>query len=86
MGLQWCTHTCGKTITITGAGEDAAIRENDERDRELIFTNYALFSKCVSKINNRQVDNAKDLAIVMPMYNLIEYSKKIAKTLGSLWP
>ena len=49
MGLQWCTHTCGKTITITGAGEDAAIRENDERDRELIFTNYAFFSKCVSK-------------------------------------
>ena len=36
-------------------------------------------------INNTQVDNAKDIDIVMPMYNLIEYSDNYAKTRGSLW-
>ena len=32
-----------------------------------------------------QIDNAKDINIVMPMYNLIEYSDNYAKTTGSLW-
>ena len=32
-----------------------------------------------------QIDNAKDIDIVMPMYNLIEYSDNYAKTPGSLW-
>ena len=36
-------------------------------------------------INNTQVDNAKDIDIVMPMYNLIKYSGNYAKTLGRLW-
>ena len=36
-------------------------------------------------INNMQIDNAKDIDIVMPMYNLIEYSDNYAKTTGSLW-
>ena len=38
-----------------------------------------------SEINNTQVDNTKDLDIVMPMYNLIEYSDNYSKTSGSLW-
>ena len=32
-----------------------------------------------------QIDNSKDINIVMPMYNLIEYSDNYAKTTGSLW-
>ena len=40
---------------------------------------------CISKINNTQVDNAKDIDIVMPLYNLIEYSDNYSKTSGSLW-
>ena len=32
-----------------------------------------------------QIDNAKDLDVVMPMYNLLEYSKNYRKTTGSLW-
>ena len=36
-------------------------------------------------INNTQVDNAKDIDIVMPMYNLIKYSGNYTKTLGRLW-
>ena len=41
--------------------------------------------KCISEINNTQVDNAKDIDIVMPMYNLIEYSDNYSKASGSLW-
>ena len=37
------------------------------------------------KINNTLIDNAEDLNIAMPMYNLIEYSKNYRKTTGSLW-
>ena len=39
----------------------------------------------LSEINNTQVDNAKDIDIVMPMYNLIVYSDNYAKTTESLW-
>ena len=43
------------------------------------------FINCICEINNPQVDNAKDLDIVMPMYNLIEYSDNYSKTSESLW-
>ena len=51
----------------------------------MTFKNCAPFTNCVSEINNTQVDNAKDIDIVMPMYNLIEFSDNFAKTSGSLW-
>ena len=73
------------TITIEGAGADAAVRQADERDKGVIFKNCAPFTNCISKINNTQVDNARDIDIVMPMYNLIEYCDNFAKTSGSLW-
>ena len=73
------------TITITGAGDDAAARQADERDKGVLFKNCVPFTNCTSEINNTQVDNAKDIHIVMPMYNLIEYSDNYAKTSGSLW-
>ena len=72
-------------ITINGAGVDAAARQADERDRGVAFKNCAPFTNCISEINNTQVGNAKDINIVMPMYNLIEYSDNYAKTTGSLW-
>ena len=72
------------TITIIGEGADAAARQSDERDKGVAFKNCAPFTNCISEINNTQVDNAKD-DIVMPMYNLIEYSDNYAKTTGSLW-
>ena len=73
------------TITIEGAGADAAARQADERDKGVIFKNCAPFTNCTSEINNTQVDNAKDIDIVMPMYNLIEYSDNYPKTSGRLW-
>ena len=72
-------------ITITGAGADAAARQADERDKDVTFKNCAPFIKCISRINNTEIDNAKDIDIVMPMYNLIEYSDNYSKTSGSLW-
>ena len=72
-------------ITITGAGADAAARQAGERDKGVAFKNCARFTNCISEINNSQVDNAKDIDIVLSMYNLIEYSDNYAKTAGSLW-
>ena len=73
------------TITINGAAADAAARQADERDKGVAFKNCASFTNCISEINNTQADNAKDIDIVMPMYNLIEYSDNYAKTTESLW-
>ena len=39
---------------------------------------------CITKINNAEVDNAEDLDIVMPMYNLLKYSQNCAKKSVSL--
>ena len=74
-----------ETITITGEGADAAARQADERDKGVAFKNCAPFTNCLSEINNTQVDNGKDIDIVTPMYNLIEYSDNYAKTTGGLW-
>ena len=54
-------------------------------NKKVIFKNCVPLADCISKINNIQVDNAKDIDIVMPMYNLIEYSDNYSKTSGSLW-
>ena len=74
------------TITITGGPADAtdANKRLDERDKGVIFKNCAPFVKCISRINNTEIDNPKDIDIVMPMYNLIEYSDNYSKTSGSL--
>ena len=63
-----------KETTITGAGDDAAARQADKRNKGVILKNCALFINCKSEINNTEIDNAKDIDIVMPMYNLIKYS------------
>ena len=73
------------TITITGAGNDDATKRADERGKGVTFKNCAPFTKCISRINNTDIDNAQDINILMPMYNLIEYSDNCLKTSGSLW-
>ena len=67
-------------IKIAGAGDDAAARQADERDKGVAFKNCAPFINFISEINNTQTDNCKDIDIIMPMYNLIEYSDNYAKT------
>ena len=58
---------------------------NDAYNKKLTFKNNVPFTSCISKINNALIDNAEDLDIVIPMYNLIEYSKNYSKTSGTLW-
>ena len=59
--------------------------EPDNDGKKVVFKNYLPFTDCISKINNTQIDNAKNIDAVMPMYNLIEYSNNYSKTSGSLW-
>ena len=56
------------------ATEKIAVKNpnNDEYDKILAFKKNSPFVSCISKINNTLIDNAEDLDIVMPMYNLIE--------------
>ena len=73
------------TVTITGTGANAAGRQAEERDKGIIIKNCAPFINCKTEINNTEIDNAKDICIVMPMYNLIESNDKYSKRSGSLW-
>ena len=63
--------------------EEAITLEGDndanKRNKNPAFKNNAPFINCISKINGVQIDNAEDLDVVMPMYNLLEYSKNYKK-------
>ena len=67
-------------VTATNTASNNAFGE-----KKLVFKNNAPFINCISKINGVKIDNAEDLDVVMPMYNLLEYSKNYKKTTGSLW-
>ena len=72
-----------ENISVTNravAGADG----NDGNDI-VIFKNDAPFTDCMSEMNITQVDNAKDISVVMSMYNLAEYNNSYSKTLGRLW-
>ena len=71
-------------VTITGAGNDAAARQADERSKGVTFKNCVLFINCKSEINNIE-QYAKEIDIVMQLYNLVEYSDSYSKTFRSLW-
>ena len=53
-----------RKITITGAGDDVAARQGDERDKGVAFRNCAPFTNCIREINNTQIDNGKDIDVV----------------------
>ena len=63
------------TITVTNP-------DHAKRNKNVAFKNDALFINWISKINGVQIDNAEGLDVVMPMYNLLEYSKNYGKTTG----
>ena len=72
------------TVTVNGIVNGV---ENEilRRNRPLILKNNASFVSCTTKINNEFIEDADDLDIAMPMYNLLEYSKNYRKTIGSLY-
>ena len=69
------------TIILT---KDANRNFIDVRKTSLAFKNNAPFTNCISKINSVLIDNAEDLDVVMPMYNLLEYSKDYREKTDSL--
>ena len=69
------------TAPNTAAADEAANNAN----KKLIFKNCAPFTDCISEINNTQIDNAKDIDVVIPMHNLIKNGDNYSKTSGSLW-
>ena len=72
------------TVTTPGANNDAN-NIRDKRNRPLILKNNAPFVSCITRINGKLTEDADDLDIVMPMHNLLEYSKNYRKTIGSLY-
>ena len=54
-------------------------------NKNVILKNWAQFTDCIIKINNTQVDNAKENDMVIPIYNLIEFSDNYSNISGSLW-
>ena len=68
-------------IILTKAAGRAFI---DTRNKFLAFKNNAQFTNCISKLKNVLIDNAEDLDVVMPMYNLLEYRKNYRETTESL--
>ena len=70
------------TITLTTTDRRGFV---DITNRFLAFRNNAPFINYISKINNVSIDNAEDLDVVMPLYNLLEYSNNYKKTTEILW-
>ena len=70
------------TITVPNIG---TVATQNNRNKEVIFKNCTPFTDWMSEINNTQIDNAKDIDVVMNIYNLIEYSENYSKASRSLW-
>ena len=81
--LQWCDYSDAYVVLKgrTVEGNDVA----KKRNKNLTFKNNAPFRSCISKINSTFIDNAEDLDIVMPIYNLLEYNGNYSMASGSLW-
>ena len=74
------------TITVTAPGANNGVNNiRDKENRSLILKNNAPFVSCITRINGELIEDADDLDIVMPIYNLLEYSKNYRKTIGSLY-
>ena len=54
-------------------------------DTNVAFRNCAPFTRCATYVNDKHVETAENLDIIMPMYNLIEYSDNYSDSSGSLW-
>ena len=71
------------TITVDDTSAAGAAANNT--NKKIISKNCAPFTNWKIEINNTQINNAKDIDIVMSMYNLIEHSDNYSKTSRSLW-
>ena len=72
------------TITVMAPGVNNGDNIRDKRNRPLILKNNAPTVSCITRIHGELIEDADDLDIVMPIYNLLEYSKNYRKTIRSL--
>ena len=71
--------------TVNNENATNTVNNNDFGEKKLVFKNNAPFINCISNINGVKIDNTEDLDVVMPLYNLLEYSKNYKKTTDSFW-
>ena len=75
----------GGSITVVRAEAETAAMAVDRDYKQAVYKNCTPFTNCITEIKDAQVGNAKDLDVVMPMYNLTEFSDNYSKTSGSLY-
>ena len=71
-------------ITFTAQRAHTAAMQADRDNKQVILKNFALFTDCITEINNTKVDKGKDLDVVMSMYTLVEFSDNNSWATGSL--
>ena len=72
-------------ILVKGLVNVRATANTDIDQKDVVFKNNTSFRSCITRINSTLVDNAEDFDIVLPMYNLLEYSQNYSLKSGSLW-
>ena len=75
----------GKIVVAAPGVNNNANNIRDKRNSSVILKNNAPFVSCITRINGELIEDADDLDIVMPTYNLLEYSKNYRKTIGLLY-
>ena len=76
-------YSCGYSdayIVVTGDITVEGANNRDRKNRSLASKNNAPFISCISKINGVLIENAEDLDVIMPINNLLKYSKNYSKT------
>ena len=74
---SWCDYndpyilvSVAITVPNTAAAAAASVAAADNR-KNIITKNCPPFTNFISEINNTQIDDAKDIDIVLPMYSLL---------------
>ena len=83
--LRLCDYSDAYILVSATIAVPNSAAANPNARRKIIITNCASFTNCIYEIKNTQIDNPKDIYIVMPMYDLVEYSDNCSKTSGRLW-
>ena len=71
-------------IVVKGRISVSGTNNANRRNKNLILKNNYPFRSCISKMNNTFINNEADLDIVMPTYNLLEYSENYSRTSETL--
>ena len=71
--------------TITVNNTTATDADANNTNKKVIFKNCDPFTNCISEINNTEKDNAKNIDVIIPLYDLLEYTQAYEKTSRSPW-